>query len=52
MTTRGSSAAMSVTKSADPRSMTESMMSSVAAWMRWWSWFTMRGVKPLFTSRR
>ncbi len=52
MTTRGSSAAMSVTKSALPFSMTESMMSSVAAWIRSWSWLTIRGVKPLLTRRR
>ena len=52
MTTSGSSAAMSVTKSACPCSMTESMMSSAAALIRSWSWLTIRGVKPLLTSRR
>ena len=52
MTTSGSSAAMSVTKSAVPVSMTESMMSSVAALIRSWSWLTIRGVNPLLTNRR
>ena len=52
ITTRGSSAAMSVTKSAEPVSMTLSMMSSVAAWIRSCNWLIIRGVKPLLTSRR
>ncbi len=52
MTTSGSSAAMSVTKSAVPCSMTESMIRSAAALIRSWSWLTIFGVNPLLTSRR
>ena len=43
---------MSVTKSALPCSMTESMMLSAAALIRSWSWLTIRGVNPLLTRRR
>jgi len=52
ITTRGSSAAMSVTKSARPCSMTLSMIRSVARWMLSWSSATIRGVNPLLTRRR
>ena len=52
MTTRGSSAAMSVTKSASPFSMTASMMSSAVRWIFSSSAEMVRGVKPLLTSRR
>ncbi len=47
---RGSSAEMSVTKSASPFSMTESMIWSAVSWIFCSSWAIMRGVKPLFTS--
>ncbi len=52
MTCNGSSAEMSVTKSAWPFSMTASMMVSAVSWIFFSSWFTMRGVKPLLTRRR
>ncbi len=52
MTCSGSSAEMSVTKSAWPFSMTASMMSSAVLWIFSSRAFTMRGVKPLLTSRR
>ena len=52
MTCRGSSAEMSVTKSASPFSITASMIWSAVLWIFSSSEFTMRGVKPLFTSRR
>ena len=43
---------MSVTKSASPFSMTASMMSSAVSWIFSSSSLMMRGVNPLFTSRR
>ena len=52
MTCSGSSAEISVTKSASPFSMTSSMMESAAPWMLSSRSRTMRGVKPLLTRRR
>ena len=52
MTRSGSSAEIWVTKSASPFSMTSSMMSSVERWMLSSRSRTVRGVNPLFTSRR
>ena len=52
MTCSGSSAEISVTKSASPFSMTSSMMESAARWMLSSRSRTMRGVKPLLTRRR
>ena len=52
ITPRGSRAAMSVTKSHAPRGATASRMRCVNAHTRGSSCATMRGVKPLLTSRR
>ena len=52
MTRSGSSAEISVTKSASPFSMTSSMMASVARWMLSSRSRIVRGVNPLLTSRR
>ncbi len=52
MTRSGSSAEIWVTKSASPFSMTSSRMASVERWMLSSRSRTVRGVKPLLTSRR